>query len=39
MAKGWISAESLVYLLVELDAPLGRKKDEVPPEEIDEIMD
>ena len=29
-AKGWIGAESLVYLLVELPAPLGRKKEELP---------
>jgi len=25
-AKGWIGAENLVYLLIELGAPLGRKK-------------
>ena len=27
-AKGWIGAENLIYLLVELKWPLGRKKDE-----------
>ena len=29
-AKGWIGAEALVYLLIELPAPLGRKKEERP---------
>lgn len=36
-AKGWISADSLIYLLVELNAPLGRKKEEVPPDQKEEI--
>ena len=27
-ASGWISTENLVYLLCELEKPLGRKKDE-----------
>ena len=25
-AKGWIGAENLIYLLYELELPLGRKK-------------
>ncbi len=37
-AKGWIGAESLVYLLIELNAPLGRKKEEIPPGENDEYQ-
>lgn len=32
-AKGWIGAEALVYLLIELPSPLGRKKEELPPNE------
>ena len=37
-AKGWIGADSLVYLLFELNAPLGRKKEEIPPEEKEEYQ-
>lgn len=37
-AKGWISADSLVFLLFELNAPLGRKKAEVAPDEQEEYM-
>lgn len=36
-AKGWIGADSLIYLLVELNAPLGRKKEEVPPGQKEEF--
>ena len=35
-AKGWIGAEQLVYLLIELDPPLGRKKPELSPGEAEE---
>lgn len=37
VAKGWIGAESLVYLLVELNAPLGRKKEEVAQDDSEII--
>ena len=37
-AKGWIGAESLVYLLIELNAPLGRKKEEIPPGESEDYL-
>lgn len=29
-ASGWIGAEALIYLLIELPSPLGRKKEEKP---------
>ena len=38
-AKGWIGAEALVYLLIELPAPLGRKKEELPKgEELEDLQ-
>ena len=36
-AKGWIGAESLVYLLIELEAPLGRKKEVLKNEEQEDL--